>query len=74
MNSFLYTGKLEGGKSSKNLLAIIPTVKKVMEHLIFSVKEMLEANGRADAFSLGSLKQRNLTGSELSSQDLTYDI
>jgi len=65
-------GKLLGAKNTKTLLTLIPNVKKAMESLIFSVKELLESLDCSDAFSLGILKHRGITGEELSSQDLAY--
>jgi len=66
-------GKLESAKNGKNLLTIIPNVKKVMELLIFSVKQMLESLDFQEAFSVGNLKHKDIVGSVLSSQDPVYD-
>ncbi|ORZ28109.1 Fanconi anaemia protein FANCD2 [Lobosporangium transversale] len=50
------------------LMAMVPSIKKTMEGLIFEVKLMLETNDAGAAFWLGNLKHRNLRGEEISSQ------
>jgi Fanconi anemia group D2 protein len=49
-------------------LRLVPAVKKSLETLIFRVKAMLVENNCVEAFSLGTLKHRNLAGEEVPSQ------
>ena len=50
------------------LAGYIPAMKKTLESLLYRVKAMLAANGCAEAFWLGNLKNRNLQGDEIHSQ------
>ncbi|CAM1326362.1 FANCD2 (predicted) [Pycnogonum litorale] len=47
----------------------VPFIRKVLEMLVFRVKAMLAANKCQDAFWLGNLKNRNLQGEEILSQN-----
>ncbi|KAJ1980730.1 hypothetical protein H4R34_002347 [Dimargaris verticillata] len=50
------------------LTALVPPTRKALETLLYRVKTMFERNNCLNAFSLGSLKHRNLAGEEISSQ------
>ena len=58
-------GKVEKDRS---LSRIVPYVKKSLEQLIYKVKGLIDANGCSEAFSIGTLKHRNMRGEEISSQ------
>ena len=51
------------------LTAKVPQMKKTLEHLVLKVKAMLAAHGCSAAFWLGNLKQRDLKGQEILSQE-----
>lgn len=55
------------------LAAHVPAMKKIQEHLIYRVKAMLAANGCANAFWMGNLKNKNLKGQEIVSQSIVSD-
>ena len=61
------------GKLNKNasLSKEVPAIKRLLEKMIYMMKKLLEMNHTSSAFTVGSLKQRNLDGSEwLPSADL----
>ncbi|XP_055883251.1 Fanconi anemia group D2 protein-like [Biomphalaria glabrata] len=51
----------------------VPTLKRALETLIFRVKAMLILNNCQDAFWVGNLKNRNLKGDEISTQETVKD-
>lgn len=53
------------------LAAHVPAMKKIQEHLLYRVKAMLAANGCANAFWMGNLKNKNLKGQEILSQTIS---
>jgi len=55
-------------KTDVQLLKCVPSVKRVLETLIFRVREVLTIRGGADAFWLGSLAHRDLRGERIHSQ------
>ena len=50
------------------LTSYVPVVRKTLETLIFRVKGMLVANNSPDAFWMGNLKNKTITGDEILSQ------
>lgn len=46
----------------------VPIVKRVLETLIFRVREVLAIHGVADAFWIGCLAHRDLSGGRIDSQ------
>lgn len=55
------------------LAAHVPAMKKIQETLLYRVKAMLAANGCANAFWMGNLKNKNLKGQEIVSQSIASD-
>jgi len=55
-------------QKDRSLTNIVPSLRKVLETLIFKVKGLLQANNVLNAFGVGSLKHRNLQGEVVSSQ------
>ncbi|KAJ3343344.1 Fanconi anemia group D2 protein [Gonapodya sp. JEL0774] len=58
------------GKSGRDakIMAVVPTVKKTLEGLLYQVKIMLSENDKVQGFWVGNLKHRALDGTEISSQ------
>ncbi|KAJ8902489.1 hypothetical protein NDN08_006892 [Rhodosorus marinus] len=54
-------------KSSKQT-PLVPSLKRALETVIFSVKGLLESNDASSAFWMGNLKHRNLQGDVVASQ------
>jgi len=50
------------------LTSQVPGLKRSMEQLVFRAKAMLAANNCASAFSIGTLKHKNIDGQAVSSQ------
>jgi nucleoside permease NupC len=50
------------------LTIYVPIVRKTLETLIFRVKGMLVANNSPDAFWMGNLKNKTISGDEIMSQ------
>ncbi|KAJ1929948.1 hypothetical protein IWQ60_000752 [Tieghemiomyces parasiticus] len=50
------------------LAALVPPLRKELEKLVYRIKAMFERNNCLAAFSVGSLKHRNLAGEEVPSQ------
>lgn len=55
------------------LAAHIPAWKRTQELLLFRVRSMLAANGCADAFWMGNLKNKDLKGQEITSPVVSDD-
>lgn len=55
------------------LAAHVPAMKKTQEQLLYRVKAMLAANGCANAFWMGNLKNKDLKGKEIQSSQSTDD-
>ncbi|XP_046386166.1 Fanconi anemia group D2 protein [Ischnura elegans] len=58
-------------KKDVGLTAHVPVMKRVLDRLVFRVKEMLLKNNCAIAFWVGNLKNKNLRGEEIISQAVT---
>ena len=52
----------------------VPAVKKCLEELIFRVKAMMRTNNCQDLFVLGTLKNKNIKGEEILSQNQDSDV
>lgn len=50
------------------LLKSVPLVKRVLETLVFRIREVLAIHGASSAFAIGNLKHRDLKGGEIGSQ------
>ncbi|KAJ3330634.1 Fanconi anemia group D2 protein [Blyttiomyces sp. JEL0837] len=59
---------------SANRLTYVPPLRKLLESLVFEVKNILEENNCLKAFYVGNLKHRNLKGDAISSQLPASDI
>lgn len=56
------------------LSAKVPLLKKSLESLVFTAKAMLAANNSVGAFELGTLKNKDLQGTEIVTQVDDEDI
>ncbi|OWR46293.1 Fanconi anemia complementation group D2 [Danaus plexippus plexippus] len=61
-------------KNDKVLMAKIPTVKELLETLIYKVKSVLASNECTEAFEMGNLKNRNIQGEIIASQETVDDV
>ncbi|CAG9576135.1 unnamed protein product [Danaus chrysippus] len=61
-------------KNDKVLMVKIPTVKELLETLIYKVKSVLALNECSEAFEMGNLKNRNIQGEIIASQVTVDDI
>lgn len=50
------------------LTSQVPSLKRSMEQLVFRAKAMLAANNCVSAFTIGTLKHKNIDGQAVSSQ------
>nr|XP_032827661.1 Fanconi anemia group D2 protein isoform X2 [Petromyzon marinus] len=53
-----------------NLMNCVPQLKRTLESFVYRVKAMLTVNKCHEAFWIGNLKNRNLHGEEILSQDM----
>jgi len=58
---------VKGRKGSKQTF-LVPSLKRALETVIFSVKGLLESNDASSAFWIGNLKHRDLQGDVVASQ------
>eukprot|EP00026_Physarum_polycephalum_P000553 Phypoly_transcript_00554.p1 GENE.Phypoly_transcript_00554~~Phypoly_transcript_00554.p1 ORF type:complete len:1482 (-),score=307.87 Phypoly_transcript_00554:54-3842(-) len=65
LQSFCDHGKIAG---STALLALAPALRKVLESLVYKVELLFASSDFKDAFSLGTLRHKDLKGAEVSSQ------
>lgn len=56
-------------KKNKALLSKVPFVKKILETLIYQVKAALAANNCSEAFWMGNLKNKDIHGEVIASQE-----
>ena len=61
-------------KHDVSLSAKVPLLKKSLETLVFTAKAMLAANNCVGAFELGTLKNKDLKGTEIMTQVEDEDI
>ncbi|KAF4514261.1 UNVERIFIED_CONTAM: hypothetical protein B566_EDAN019410 [Ephemera danica] len=54
--------------SSLGMVQLVPSMKYLLEKMVYRTKSMLMVNGCAQAFWMGNLKNRNLKGEEIPSQ------
>ncbi|KAI8927201.1 Fanconi anaemia protein FancD2 nuclease-domain-containing protein [Entophlyctis helioformis] len=55
-------------KENSPVAASVPPLRRVLEAFVYEVKKMLADNNSLQAFSIGNLKHRAITGEEISSQ------